>query len=563
MARKSDEFRYEAVDREGEGTLFVVYKARDRVLNKPVALKVLRQRYMKDPLFAENLRKALQTTVDLPHPGIARVYSTGEEDGHLYIAAEYVRGETLAERLRRESPLSRKDALSLLIQISEAVYHAHQNGIVHGDLRPKNILCGADGKVKVTDFAVANAFFNAYMLLPDVIPDAARYMSSETAQGGAATAYSDQYSLGVIAYQMVTGSVPFDGKSVKVILDQQVSRKPSPPSNFNPSVSPVVEDAIMKLLAKDPHDRYASFGELLKDLRQIEQGGEPGREVNDWGSAALQRPKRTNAREQIAQPVSREPERSGLSGAAWSLAIILASILLIVGVGYFYVATTPKEVAVPDLAGKSIAEAEALLESANLFFTEARKEYDPKVAEGCVIATMPPAGRKVKEGRTISARVSLGQELVQVPDLREIPLEKAKGTLKEAGLALGDVQEVYSPLVPKGLILSQLPAPMEKVGKSTNVSVQRSRGPEPVIPEDSSAGGEPPKERSIHVAVAVPQGSPRQEVKVVIHDTNGYRTVYQQMHSPGDKIDEQVSVVGDVALVRVYVAGALVSEKEL
>ncbi len=562
MSKKSEEFRYEAVDREGEGTLFVVYRARDKTLSKPVALKVLRQKFSRDPLFAENLKKAARATVDLPHPNIAQVYSTGEEDGFLFVATEYVKGERLDVKLRRESPLPRKEALALLTQICEAVAYAHQNGIVHSDLRPRNIFVGNDGKIKVTDFGIGNAFTASKVSLADTVPDASRYTAPEIAQGAPPSSYSDLYALGVVAYHMFTATVPFDGKSAQTILEQQILKNPPPPSNFNPSISPEVEEVILKLLQKAPHDRYSSAAELLKHLRQIEAGSQPGQVVTDWGNATLQRPRSISAREKIAQPSSlSEGNRSSLSSSIWSMATILASILLILGAYFLWIATNPKEVTVPDVSGRPTAEAEGILESVGLHFTEARQEYDTRIPEGCVITTIPTPGRRVKENRTISAIVSRGQELVSAPDLRDVPVDKAKQMIRSAGLELGKVQEVYNPVIPRGLVVSQMPPATERIGKDTRIWLQVSRGPEPSTPEPEPSSTESPSERTFNVVVDVPQGPARQEVKIVVRDAQGTRTDYEEMHTPGDKVERDIAVAGK-GLIRVYLAGTLVEEKE-
>ncbi|NCO33009.1 MAG: hypothetical protein AUJ92_04955 [Armatimonadetes bacterium CG2_30_59_28] len=562
MARRGQDFRYEAVDREGEGTLFVVYRARDKVLGKPVALKVLRQRYAEDVSFVENLKKAIQTTVDLPHRHIASVYSTGEEDGYVFMATEYVRGESLESRLGRDAPLSRKDALSLLIPICEAVTHAHQNGILHGDLRPRNVLIGGDGVIKVTDFALSSAFAHSKVTLAETIPDASRYTAPEVAEGSAVSIHSDLYSLGIIAYQMFTATVPFDGKSPTEILGQHVSRKPPPPSNFSPGISPAIEEVILKLLSKDPKERYPSVSHLIQDLRQIDAGGRPGEGSVDWGSATLQRPKRTSAREQVSRPGGSIAQGEGSSSAVWSLATILASILLMLGAYSLWVATTPKEVAVPDVKGIPLREAADLLESVGLTLTEARKEFHPEVAEGCIIDTMPAAGRKVKQGRTINAIVSRGQKRVLVPDLRDMPLDKARKVLSDAKLSVGKVQEVYSPIIAKGLVVSQAPGPTESVTERTPIWIQVSRGPEPSIPATEPNDDEGAVPRDAQVTFDVPQGPSRQEVKIMLRDAKGERTVYQQMRRPGDQVDETVEIYGAKAIIRVFLAGNLVAEEE-
>jgi serine/threonine-protein kinase len=478
------------------------------------------------------------------------------------MAVEYVKGESLDTLLRRDAPLARKEALSLFLPICEAVSYAHQNGILHGDLRPRNVLIAGDGTVKVTDFSVANAFQECRTTLPETIPDAARYVAPEVAQGEPVSVYSDLYSLGVVLYQMLTATVPFDGKSPSEVLEKHVVRQPPPPSNFNPTLSPAIEEVILKLLDKDPKARYPSVSHLIQELRKIEGGGRIGQPVPQWENVTLQRPKRASAREQIAPPRPSSVTASGTGNVVWSLATILASFLLMFGAYFLWVATTPKDVVVPNVTGLPMEEAKELMESVGLSLVEARREFHSEIAENCVISTVPAAGRKVKEGRTVNAIVSSGQELVTVPDLRDMPLEKARKVLSQASLAVGKVQEVYNPIIASGYVVAHMPGPSERVPKKTPVWLQVSRGPEPTIPATQPKEGASLSPRRAEVIFDVPPGPPRQEVKIVVHDAQGERTVYQQLRSPGDRVEETIELFGEKAIIRVYLAGNLIAEEE-
>lgn len=257
--------RYEVLERAGEGTLFVVYKVRNREDNQILALKAAKSTFTKNASFATALADAAETTLGLSHPHIAEPVEVGEEEGTVFVVTEWLPANNLEERLRR-APFGRVETLTFVRQIAEALHYLHSNGVMHGDLRPHQVLFNNDGKLKLTDAGLWPAFPAAGLVLTDVQQDAAYYLSPEYEGSAAPTPASDLYALGVILYRMLTGRVPFDGASALSIATRHRRDNPMRPSQWNPSVPADLEAATLRLLEKDPASRYASAADLLNDL---------------------------------------------------------------------------------------------------------------------------------------------------------------------------------------------------------------------------------------------------------------------------------------------------------
>jgi hypothetical protein len=257
--------RYEVLERVGEGILFVVYRVRDRSNNRVMALKALKGAFNRHPRFSSTLTACVNRMAKLSHPNLARVWEVGEEEGTLFLVSEWLPGQNLEQRLRR-APFGRAEALSFTRQIAEALHYLHQNGAVHGDLRPRHVGAAADGSLKLTDAGLYESFVAAGLAPMDVMEEAVYYTAPERTEGAAPAPASDLYALGAILYRMLAGRVPFDGPSPLSIAMRHRKDVPLRPSQFNPDCPPDLEEVAMRLLEKDPQARYASAGQLLRDL---------------------------------------------------------------------------------------------------------------------------------------------------------------------------------------------------------------------------------------------------------------------------------------------------------
>ncbi|MDP8954922.1 MAG: Stk1 family PASTA domain-containing Ser/Thr kinase, partial [Actinomycetota bacterium] len=265
--------RYELHRRIARGGMADVFLARDALLDRPVAVKVLFPEFATDPTFVQRFRREAQAAANLSHPNIVSVYDWGEEGGTYFIVMEYIEGRSLAQIIKDEGRLHPDRAADITADAAAALGFAHRNGVVHRDVKPGNVLIDVNGNVKVADFGIARAA-NARENLTQTgaVMGTATYFSPEQAQGFGVDPRSDVYSLGVVLYEMVTGRPPFDGDSPVSIAYKHVREQPVPPSELNPSLPPAFEAIILQAMAKDPSDRYASAEELRADLLRYTQG---------------------------------------------------------------------------------------------------------------------------------------------------------------------------------------------------------------------------------------------------------------------------------------------------
>jgi eukaryotic-like serine/threonine-protein kinase len=349
--------RYRVQDRIGSGGMGDVYRAEDTHLKRDVALKVLHRRFARDEQFVERFRREASSAASLQHPNVVSVYDRGEHDGTYYIAMEHLDGRTLKELVAEDSPLPQERAIDIGIQILQAAGFAHKRGVVHRDFKPQNVIVDGRDEVKVTDFGIARAGASDITETGSIL-GTAQYLSPEQAEGGAVTSASDVYSIGVILYEMLTGRLPFEGDSAVAIAVKHLTEEPPRLAQLRPDIHPGLEAAVMKALAKDPAQRWGSAEELVSALQaaraQIAMGDE-GQGTAVWAPLPVDGAFPLGEEEEEDPDARRRRRRKRL--------LILLGVLLLAGaIAAFFLLRGPPQVAVPEVTGEQLADAEPQLE---------------------------------------------------------------------------------------------------------------------------------------------------------------------------------------------------------
>lgn len=430
--------RYRIIKQIGRGGMADVYLAKDLILDgEEVAVKVLRTNYQTDPIAVARFQREARAMADLDHPHIVRITDIGEEDGQQYLAMEYVAGLDLKRYIKEHYPLSNEEAVRIMGQILLAMRLAHTRGIVHRDLKPQNILLTPDGTAKVTDFGIAVAFAETSLTQTNSMLGSVHYLSPEQARGSKATVQSDIYAMGIIFYEMLTGHIPYDGDSAVTIALQHFQKPLPSVIDENPSVPQALENVVIKATAKKLTDRYQSVAEMYVDLSSslsYNRRNEPKLVFNDTTKAdtktlpkvsqstltSIPKVQTQSPKPQAAKPSQQVSEDNYATKPVKKrkfrvrYMILLASIVLVAASLIWILSRTPATIAIPDVAGQTVAEAKETLKKANFEIGEEKSEASEKVEEGRIIRTDPEAGKTRKEGSKINLVVSSGKQSFQL-----------------------------------------------------------------------------------------------------------------------------------------------------
>jgi eukaryotic-like serine/threonine-protein kinase len=473
--------RYRVVARLGSGGMADVYLAHDDLLGRQVALKLLHERFAEDQEFVERFRREASSAAGLSHPNVVAVFDRGEWNGTYYIAMEYLPGRSLKAVVREHGPLSPQDATDIVVQILLATRFAHKRGIIHRDIKPHNVILDEEGRAKVTDFGIARAGASD-MTMTGSIMGTAQYLSPEQAQGHAVRETSDLYAVGVVLYELLTGSVPFEGESAVTIALKQVSVEPTPPSERNPEVGPALDAVVMRALAKSPSARFASADEFIAALQQARDGIAPAPATVPAGTpetaAALVVPPLPAGGETPPDADAARRRKRALWAAAGVTALAVAAALVLL----FALPSDTGRVTVPDVTGETQSAAVASLKRAGLE-PVVSLAANASVASGQVIGTTPPRGTIVDRGSRVSVFVSSGPGILALPNVNGKKSSEAVKILREKGFK-PTTQSQPSETVAKGLVISTNPPADTEVQVGGPVTVFVSSGPQEVsVPE--------------------------------------------------------------------------------
>ena len=483
--------RYKILEKIGNGGMATVYKALDQILNRYVAVKVLREEFTTDEEFIKRFNTEAQSAARLTHPNIVSVYDVGQENNVYYIVMELIQGKTLKQIIEEDGFLSWKWAVNIAIQIASALEMAHKNKIIHRDIKPHNIMITEDGVAKVTDFGIAKAVSNSTITAFGTTLGSVHYFSPEHARGGYTDSKSDLYSLGVVMYEMVTGKVPFDADTPVSVALKHMQEAPIEPIKINKNIPYAVNQIIMKAMKKDPNERYQNATEMIRDLNLALKRPEGGFiEERNYEDSLTRKIPTINIPENNsnATQVDDSKKKKGKIGTFFAehpktkiALIILLFIVIFVATLVITLAvmnsSTPEDVQIPNVVGLSQEEAKQRVEDSNLKFNISREEYNSEVEAGYVISQDPAYinNYSVKEGSTVNVVISKGKELVKMPKVIGMEYSEAESTLRQLGIEIEKIEET-SQRVESGYVISQEVSEGTEIETGTTVKIHVSTG---------------------------------------------------------------------------------------
>lgn len=443
--------RYELNEFIGKGGMSVVYRAQDKRTGHQVAVKILRPEYSRDEEFLSRFEREAITASKMSHHNIVNLLDVGQEGNMRYLVMEYVKGKTLKDMIQDKGAVQPQVACQIAIRILSALQHAHQNGIIHRDIKPQNVLVHSEGHIKVADFGIARVAGSSTLTKTDSVMGSVYYFSPEQARGGQVTAASDLYSVGVVMYEMLTGQVPFDGETPVAVAMQQINAQPKAMSSLKAGISPALEKVVLRAMEKNPENRYQSALEMAQDVHRAMH--EPD---GDWLSSIQDKPIA-----QISQDTGRVKKRRISPQMIW-LKIIGAALCLMaltgLAAGSVYIYNQVVNMTnVPYLLDETEEEATRLLIRSGLKVHVSRASDAVKPA-GTVIMQMPEYDTKLKKGETVLLTVSTGPEEKTVPDVKGKSLEEARAELERLGITAVELPERVLSNTPWNTVIDQSPA---------------------------------------------------------------------------------------------------------
>lgn len=493
--------RYQVSHQIGGGGMSVVYLAHDVILNRDVAIKILRYDFANEEELHKRFQREALSATSLAHPNIVSVYDVGEDGEMHYIVMEFIKGKTLKKYIQEYAPLSPARAVHIMKQLTSAIAHAHENGIIHRDIKPQNILVDENGDVKVTDFGIATSLNATALTQTNSVLGTVHYLSPEQARGGIASSKSDIYSLGIVLYELLTGELPFSGESaVSIALKHLQSETPSIRA-VDATIPQSLENVVLKATAKDMLHRYNSAEEMEEDLstvlspaRMAEQKFMPPYDddatkampiikdkmpVEDMAKTRVipavenQEPVVEASKEPL-EPVKEKPKKK----KKWPLFAGIAVLLLVVGI-VLIMALTPNKIAIPDVSELTVDEATDQLETLGFIVDEVKEIHSDTVEKDLVVETRPRAGLQRNKGDEITLYVSLGDETSEMPNYVGQSREQAIRLINQAEFEDYEIEEQFSDEA-EGTVITQTPeAGDDIIEEETIVKLVVSKGQEP------------------------------------------------------------------------------------
>ncbi|NLY71784.1 MAG: Stk1 family PASTA domain-containing Ser/Thr kinase [Clostridiales bacterium] len=474
--------RYELLERIGDGGMAVVYKARDKLLNRYIAVKILKPEFTKDIKFIEIFRRESQAAAGLSHPNIVNIYDVGREGNINYIVMELIEGKALSDVIKEKGALKPREAVIIAKQIASALSRAHKNHIIHRDIKPHNILLTKDGNAKITDFGIAKAVKTGTIAgNTGMIMGSVHYFSPEQARGGYVDEKSDIYSLGIVLYEMLTGKVPFDADNPVAVAMKHIKEDIIPPSKLVPEIPAEVEEIVLKATSKIQINRYKTADEMVEALNNA-LPSTIGISSNPMIKEKPKQDQKTQSdkiegEEDLRGKKKKRFKINKVKLAAIVLALILAfpaSQLILTAI---QAGSAPTEVEVIDVTGLDVEEATKRLNEIGLELEVGNEVVSDEYEEGLIVSQDPLPEMIVKTGKTVIVNVSKGPMDVTIPNVIGKTLSDAVFLIESFGYTKGGVSEEYSQM-PKGVVIRQSPKAGTNADKGTSVSLVVSLGEE-------------------------------------------------------------------------------------
>ena len=548
--------RYELLEKIGDGGMAVVYKAKDRLLNRQVAVKILKPEYTNDEKFINNFRKESHAAASLSHPNIVSIYDVGKEGNINYIVMELVEGKPLSRIIKEEAPLNYNRVIDYTKQIASGLSAAHKHGIIHRDVKPHNILVNEDGIAKIADFGIAKAISTTTIVdgTNETVMGSVHYFSPEQARGGYVDEKSDIYSLGIVMYEMLTGEVPFDGENPVTVALMHINDPITPPSKLVGGIPPGLERIVLKATDKYQSNRFKSAEDVITALNNLDLvsrvvGNTMFVAQEDVPQQKIQ-PKPEPQGSLYADPVVEKPVEKTEAAVVGTkdkkkskkkliiiLVLLLAVICGLLVAAYFMGMIGPRDVKVPNLKGKTVEKAQQMCESLDLRMEVVGYEKSNKYDTGDITQQDPDSGFMARKYQKIEVKVSKGSDSAVVPQVIGMSEESATKMIEDLGYKV-KVREVTD-VKPAGEVLDQDPQAGEKLKKGSTISLNVSDG-----------------NGKIEISVPSLIGMNEDEAKAKLKEagfsigniSDGYSdeyeegTVMEQQYEPGTEMEEGSSV---------------------
>ncbi|MFW6256542.1 MAG: Stk1 family PASTA domain-containing Ser/Thr kinase [Bacillota bacterium] len=523
--------RYKIIEEIGKGGMAIVYEGRDLLLDRKVAIKILRSEHLTDKNFLEKFQHEARAVARISHPNVVSIFDIGQDNDYHYLVMEFIEGENLKDIISQRGQLSAAEALDITRQICSALEVAHKQNVIHCDIKPHNIILDTQKTIKVTDFGIARAVSESTLTMTDTIMGSAHYFSPEQAKGGEIKGYSDLYSVGVVLFEMLTGEVPFSGESPISVALKHIQKKPRIPSAVEEELPRELKELVLKALAKEPEDRFDSatqmkekINEVMKNLsskdkrEQKEEDRTQDTKIMKKEDIINKKNEEQKAKTDNSQPENGEQKKkkktdntvrqenrvntrkekvNSQKGSKFTVfikqnrrtLIIVGIIILLLFSGTLYLYnlylnyTDVPTVEVPELNGQTLDTARRRAAQKGLEINVENEVFHEEAEEGEIVRQNPAAGSIIKQSRDIQLTVSKGPPEVEMPDLEGLSEREAVIELENIGLENANLEYVYNEEFDQGYILSQEPEPGETISTNEEVNIEISDGPQPDMVE--------------------------------------------------------------------------------